>query len=469
MTDPQPSPSRISRTAAAACVAAAVFTALLTSPGCARDNDDETIEFWTLALSPVFDDYVTSRIRLYESEHPGATVRWVDVPFDALDRKLIAAAAAGRAPDVVNFSDMTFARFAALGALVDLSPHLDEPTIGRYLPGARSIAEIDDGLLALPWYLTTQTLIINQPLLAAGGLDPEDLGTTWGELRARAQRFRRETGEYLFSAPLGRESILLQTMLSEGVVPFDTSDGRLVAAFDTEPVRDFLDEWVALFRADALPRESATGGFAHIIRLYQSRDIAVMNTSPNFLGRIRDEAPGVFKETAVRPAVTGALGRTHIATMVVGVTTQSDDPAEAARFAAWMTSPANQLAFCRLVNILPSTPASLEDPYFAPPPALPDAADDDARAIHLLAESRALAAASLVTAEAFTPALAAWPDLRRAFEDRFTSLLLDESDSVERACADIQSAWSSILAAAAPASMKAVPRPGPVSTEARAE
>ncbi|MEO0483049.1 MAG: extracellular solute-binding protein [Planctomycetota bacterium] len=448
-----------------ATFSALIGTALVAVlPSCDRARDDGVtrVEFWTLDLGP-FETYINSRLSLYESlrKSEGAEVEilWVDVPFDTVDRKLIAAAAAKRAPDVVNFSDMTFARFVSLGALIDLRPHLSEADIDAYLPGARSIAEIDGALLATPWYLTTQTIIANTELLREGGIEPDALPASWSGLRALAGPYRARTGRTLFSAPLGRESILPGIMLAEGVVPFAERDGRLVADFNKPEVIAFLREWVDVFRAGDIPREAAAGGFAHIVRLYQGRQIALMNSSPNFLRRIRDEAPSVFDQTIVRPAVTGALGRTHIATMVLGVTTQSDEPAEAARFAAWMTNGANQLAFCKGVNILPSVGSALDDAYFAPPPTPQAGEPEDPD--HLIAESRALAAEALRSAVAFTPALETWPDLRRAFEDRFTALLFSDSDTVERAAADIQRAWADILDAAAPASLDAVPRPEP--------
>src|SRR5687767_12636449 len=99
---------------------------LVTLPftSCAEDGHGVRIELWTLALRPRFDAYMQDLVQRFEATHPGVDVVWVDVPFEALSRKLVAAAAAGQAPDVVNFSDAAFARFAALGALADLRPHL---------------------------------------------------------------------------------------------------------------------------------------------------------------------------------------------------------------------------------------------------------------------------------------------------------------------------------------------------------
>ena len=98
---------------------ACLLALLLIVPSCGRD-DTQRIEFWTISLRPTFTGYIESRIDAFEADHPGVEVVWVDVPFMAIERKLIAAAAADRAPDVINLSDMMFARFAAAGAFVDL-------------------------------------------------------------------------------------------------------------------------------------------------------------------------------------------------------------------------------------------------------------------------------------------------------------------------------------------------------------
>ena len=67
--------------------------------GCGPDKrDPQTIEFWTLQLSPTFDDYINGLVRSYEAAHPGVTVRWVDVPYEGITQKFLNAIAAGQAP-----------------------------------------------------------------------------------------------------------------------------------------------------------------------------------------------------------------------------------------------------------------------------------------------------------------------------------------------------------------------------------
>ena len=342
-----------------------------------RAESGVTLSFWTLALRPQFVDYIEGRIAVFERTHPGVRVEWVDMPYDAVDRKLIASAAAGRAPDVVNLADKTFARFASLGAMTSLGGLLPGDPDAVYVPGALAGGRIGGELLALPWYLTTQTSLVNEELLTRGGLTLKDIGSSWGSLMAQAGAFHERTGAFLFSQPLGYDSQLLWMMLADGVVPFAEHHGRVASAMATPEVERYLGAWVDLYRSGALPREAALQDHSHVIQLYQSGRLAMINSSPNFLGRIRDAAPSVFAKTRVRPAVCGRLGRTHIAVMWLGVTTQSRNPGLAAELAWFMTSPESQLEFCRLVNILPSTSSTLGDPLFNSPP---DGRDDSPEA-----------------------------------------------------------------------------------------
>jgi putative chitobiose transport system substrate-binding protein len=426
--------------------------------GCERTSETSstepvTLELWTLALRPRFTAYMEDLVADYEAAHPNVRVRWVDVPYDAMTRKFIAAAAAKRSPDVVNLADMQVARFGSLGGIDDLTGLLPGDPDVRYLPGAFFFAKLDSGVRGLPWYITTSARFSNRAMLAEGGLTPETLGRDWATLRAQAVEYKRRTGKHLFSMLLGQESGLPILILADGLNPFKTrADGTGIEANLTDDrIVKLVGDWVECFRGGALPRESAIAGHAVQIEMYQNRRIAVLETGANMLERIRDAAPDVFEQTAVDRATTGALGRQPIAVMFVSVCSTTKHPKEAADLAWFITSPENQLAFCKIVNILPSTPASLDDPHFQMPPDRNDK----------LAVARAYSAEGLKTGVAFAPAMQTWPELRKSFEDGIKSALLDGKD-VRATLAEIERDWNRILSDAPPVDMSVVPMPGKV-------
>ena len=464
---------------------------LLVSTACdSRRSSKQILEVWTLALSPYFDDYITELVEGFEAGHPGVEVIWVDVPFDAFNRKLVAAVAAGRGPDVINLSDRDFARVAALGGLAGIDDYLEPAVTERYLAGARGVLRIGGRLRALPWYLTTSVRMVNEDRLAAGGLSAEGegdgkadgpgrlrLADDWAGLREQARAYHEATGGFLFSLPLGDTSELPTMLLSEGLLPFREADGRLVADLDRPEIVAEVSAWVQLYLDGALPRSAATRDHTAVVELYQNGQIAVAQSGANMLRRIRDASPEVFASTRVLPPITGGLGRSHIAVMVMGVSASSERPALAAELAAWMTSPRHQTELAKRSGVLPSTPASLADPYFDPPAAeaasegedaaegsaAGRASDDgpDAEAERLLAYARSLSARSLPDAVAFTPAIEAWPDLRRAFDEGIKAALLDGAD-VGQTLEQIDADWDRILRSARPATLESLPRPEPM-------
>ena len=431
-----------------------------------RGHDEITLELWTLSLRPTFTEYMEGVIRSFEEQHPGVRVIWVDVPFSAVERKLISAAAADRAPDVINLSDLMFARFAGAGAFLELNAVLETSPEERYHPGALAVGRLGDGLYALPWYLTTQSRIINSGLLRDRATDPDTIASDWPTLREQAAEYHRRTGGILFTQPLGQDSQLPVMMLADGIIPFrQDADGRLRANLTSPEIRDWIGSWVELYRSGAMPRQAATNGFEHLIEVYQEERVAVLNTGANFLGRVKGASPRVYDRTEVSEPIVGSLGRAHIAVMPLCVSARSRHPELAAKLAWFLTSPENQLAFCRLAPILPSTPDSLQDPFFSGPTR-----EEIDQGIEKIGVARAIVADTLTHGVAFTPAMECWPTLRRSFNEHIKRALLTDTP-LDRVLADIERDWNRILdetdqarrrAGSPPLSIDSVPRPGPV-------
>ncbi|MFM7313564.1 MAG: sugar ABC transporter substrate-binding protein, partial [Cyanobium sp.] len=57
------------------------------APGAGAGSGRE-ISVWTLDLAPRFSPYLQGVIRRWEARHPGVKVRWTDVPWSSVERKL---------------------------------------------------------------------------------------------------------------------------------------------------------------------------------------------------------------------------------------------------------------------------------------------------------------------------------------------------------------------------------------------
>jgi putative chitobiose transport system substrate-binding protein len=353
---------RSARQALAALLALALLgSAPALFPGCSQEGHQVTLEFWTLQLSPQFNDYFHTLIAAYEQEHPGVRVRWVDVPYDAAIQKLLSSAVAGNAPDVVNLSADFLSKFHAMGALADLAPALRGCPF-TFLPNALELCTFEGAIAGLPWYLNTYVVLYNRGLLREGGFTEGDLPSTFDGLVRFIRSYKDRTGKFALFWNIGKDSYLPMMLGSEGV-PM-TDDGLTHATFDTRRGISLVDAWVRLYREGYLQSESIIKPGSQIVEAYQSGQVLMIFTGPVFLNRVRNNAPAIFRETGVAPAIVGATGKHELAAMSVSVLSTSPHQAEATEFALFVTHPANQLAFSKLTNTFPSVLEALRDTFF---------------------------------------------------------------------------------------------------------
>ena len=307
--------------------------------GCSPGPKPNELQFWTIQLSPKFDPLIRSMLAEWEEQNPGVSVRWTDLPFGSVERKLLAAVFARTAPDVVNLNPLFSANLASKGGLLPLQQRLTPEVKGSYLPRVLKAAEQDGELYALPWYLTVRITLANQRLLKAAGYSQPP--ATWAEVPAYAEAVKQRTGRYaLFVTVVPDGSAeLLESMVQMGV---QLVDERYRATFNSPEGRRAFAFWTDLYRRGLLPREVVSQGFRRAIELYQSGELAQLASGAEFLATIQTNAPQVAADTVPYPPVTGTDGAANVAVMNLAVSRQSRRPQLAVDLASFITNPANQ-------------------------------------------------------------------------------------------------------------------------------
>ncbi|MCP9881704.1 sugar ABC transporter substrate-binding protein [Cyanobium sp. Alchichica 3B3-8F6] len=321
------------------------------------------LNFWTLDLAPKFNGYLQGLIASWERQNPGLRVRWTDVPWSSVERKLLAAVFARTAPDLVNLNPPFAANLASKGGLRDLTTVLPAGAADAYLPAIWDAGRQESGQqgsaqqFAIPWYLTARITMANRRLLERAGYGAPP--RSWEEVPAFAEAVRRRTGRYgLFVTVVPDDSAeLLETLVQMGVQLLDP-DHR--AAFNSPAGRRAFAFWSDLYRRGLLPREVVSQGYRRAIELYQSGDLAQVATGPDFLRNLQTNAPGIAAVTAPFAPLTGAGGEANVAVMNLVVPKQSRLVAEAAQFALFLTNGPNQLAFAEQARVLPSNREALQ-------------------------------------------------------------------------------------------------------------
>jgi putative chitobiose transport system substrate-binding protein len=335
--------------------------AALASCGRGRQGSDggsagRVLNVWTLDLAPKFNGYIRGVIAAWEQQNPGISVRWTDVPWSSVERKLLAAVFARTAPDLVNLNPPFAANLASKGGLLNLAPVLPPGAEQGYLPKIWQAGQQGGEQFAIPWYLTTRITMANRRLLRQAGyaVPPQ----RWQDVPAYAEAVRRRTGRYaLFMTVVPDDSAeLLETLVQMGVQLL-ADDHR--AAFNSPAGREAFAFWSGLYRRDLLPKEVVSQGYRRAIELYQSGDLAQVATGPDFLTNLQTNAPGIAADTAPYPPLQGSSGEANVAMMNLVVPKQSALAAEAVSFGLFLTNASNQLRFANEARVLPSAPAAL--------------------------------------------------------------------------------------------------------------
>lgn len=422
------------------------------APQADASGDRAEIEFWTMQLQPKFTDYFNEAIANFEAQHPDLAVRWTDVPWAAMESKILTAVSAGTAPDVVNLNPNFASQLAARDAWLTLDDRISADVRDRYLPEIWAANQLNGTTFGVPWYLTTRVSLYNRDLLAAAGLDAPP--ATYAELADAARAIREETGKYAFFTPVlpDDSAELLESFVQMGVTLLD-EEGN--AAFDSPEGRAAFQYWVDLYRDGLLPRDVLTQGHRRAIELYQAGETAILASGAEFLSEIATNAPTVAAASAAAPQITGDTGKVGVAVMNLAVPRSSDRPDDALEFALFLTNDENQLAFARAANVLPSTQQALADlsaSLAAETAAAPKAADAEAGAggegdgaeVNVeaaLAQARRVAAEQLPSAEVLLPAREGLKDLQRILYDNLQAAMLGEVDA-DAAIADAVAEWN---------------------------
>jgi putative chitobiose transport system substrate-binding protein len=396
-----------------------------------EQNGDPNVEFWTMQLQPKFTEYFDELITEFESTGEGRDVRWVDVPWSAMESKILTAVSAQTAPDVVNLNPNFASQLASRNAWVNLNDVLTQDMRDRYLPKIWLANQIGDQTFGIPWYLTTRISFYNKDLLAAAGIEEPPL--TYEDLVTVAKQVKEKTGKYAFFTTFvpGDSNEVLESFVQMGVT-LVAEDGS--AGFDSPEGRAAFQYWVDLYEQELLPLEVLTQGHQHGIELYQAGETAIINTSPEFINSIQQNAPQIAAVSVPSSQITGVTGKKNVAVMNLVIPKDTDDLETALDFALFVTNTENQLAFAQAANVLPSTVEAVEQ-YVA-------LLDKDA-GTDSLTLARQVSAKQLGDAEILIPAQENLTQLQKFIYENLQAAMLGQK-SVDEAVKDAAAAWNSL-------------------------
>ncbi|MBE9011012.1 sugar ABC transporter substrate-binding protein [Pseudanabaenaceae cyanobacterium LEGE 13415] len=390
---------------------------------------DDQLDFWTMQLSPQFDDYFKSLFAQFEKENPGVKIRWTDVPWAEMERKILTSVAAKTAPDVVNLNPGFASQLAERGAWMNLDDKIPADVKQQYFPGIWQASTLNSQTFGVPWYLTTRVAIYNTDLMKQAGIAKPP--ATYAELAQAAKQIKDKTGKYAFFATVvpNDSGEVMESFVQMGVQLVD-AQGK--AAFNSPQGKAAFQYWVDMYKNGLMPKEVLTEGHRHAIDLYQQGNTAILASGAEFLKSIAKNAPSIAKSSQSAPQITGETGKKNVAVMNVAIPKDTDQPDAAVKFALFLTNNANQLAFSKAANVLPSTIQAAKDPYFTTAPANATSID----------KARIVSAGQLQQAEVLIPVIKNIKSLQQTIYENLQAAMLGQK-TVDQALADAAQTWNS--------------------------
>ncbi|MEH7386949.1 sugar ABC transporter substrate-binding protein [Bacillus sp. JJ1521] len=311
------------------------------------------IKFWTISLSPTFDDYINGLVDQFEEENPGVTVVWEDIPYDNVEQKTLTSAASGQLADVMNLNTDYLKKLAAVGAVLDLTEKAADVK-SDFFEGVWEAGNLGDKTYALPWYLSTGGILYNKELLEKAGFDHPP--ATEEEAWEMSEALYEKLGVY------GNTPIDIHLFLPQNGIPLVSEDLKS-AAINTPEAVEVFKTFKERFDKGLIPKEILLAQ-AKPNEWYAQEKIAWWSTGPQLYRQVKDLSPEVYDKSDAAPAIVGSSGFRHVSIMNIAVSAKSKAPDEAIEFAKFVTNAESQLAFSKIVAILPSVKEAAADEFF---------------------------------------------------------------------------------------------------------
>lgn len=384
--------------------------------GCSHKTNNQTeLTFWTLQLND-FSPFMEKMINEYEKKHPTIKIKWVDVPFSEGEKRTLSAVMSKNVPDVINLNPSFAATLQQKNVLYIIDDNLEK----TYLKSALQLCKNNDKYFAIPWYLTSKITIYNKDLLKGTGY--KNIPTTYNKILPFAFVIKRNLNKYAFMPNLAEDGAMLKIMAKQNVKVNDF--------FTNKKTAEMYKVFKKLYTYNLIPKGSINQKHRESLEKHMAGETVFLESGANFLKTIKQNAPDIYKKTQVSPQLEIQNDVISISLMNLIIPNKSKHKKEALAFAKFITNPENQLKFCKIAPVLPSTRVTLDDDFFQ-------------RDKTLIDKGRKISAQQLKTAKKTQPILSNKKKINEIVDYTTQSIILDKK-SIEEALKEGQKLFNTL-------------------------
>jgi multiple sugar transport system substrate-binding protein len=226
-----------------------------------------------------------------------------NLAFTDFNQQVTTAIASGDTPDLMIVDNPDNARYAAAGALADISAYVKEWGQGdQFLAGPWNSTMYEGKNFGIPLGSNTVVLWINTDMAKAAGLDTAKPPKTWDEYATWASKMTNKDKGIYGTALLAKKDETGTFLF----LPWVLQNGADLSTIDSPEAIAALAFWTDLVNKGSAPKSAITDGFAEIYQQFTTGKAAMMISGTWNYATIKKDAPDLKWMVAELPAAKKA-------------------------------------------------------------------------------------------------------------------------------------------------------------------
>jgi multiple sugar transport system substrate-binding protein len=231
---------------------------------------------------------VKTAVEDYNASQKNYVLNIRNLAFTDFNQQMTTAIAAGATPDLMIVDNPDNARYAAAGALADLTDKVNAWGQGdKFLPGPWNSTIYNGKNYGIPLGSNTVVLWINTDMAKAAGLDINNPPKTWDEYETWAGKMTDKAKGVYGTAMLAKKDETGTFLF----LPWVLQNGGSLATLDSPESIEALFFWTKLVDEGYAPKSAINDGFAEIYQQFTTGKAAMMISGTWNVGSIPKDAP----------------------------------------------------------------------------------------------------------------------------------------------------------------------------------
>ena len=314
-----------------------------------QPQEKKQLVFWSIQLKPIYEEELNNIIAEFEKKHADVKINWVDIPLQEAEKRTLAAILSSTPPDLINSNS----EFSSLLAQKNALDFFNKNEVTQFHPNLIEKSKLNDKIFAFPFYSTSSITIYNKKNYN------KCLGNsfvkTFDELTLISPKLKSCSQHSTLTIALNEGNTLSKILNKYNINSQNLDEQEAIKIYT------MFDK---MYKNKELPEDVLTINHLEVAEKYMSGQTDIIITGSNFINKIKQGAPDIYKNSDIAPQITGKNGKYDISLMNLIIPKKAKNKELAKEFAYLLTSKENQLKLAKLTNVLPANKYALEDTYF---------------------------------------------------------------------------------------------------------